>query len=609
LRLGGTYFRNGGPVRQLDFALGSEAIVSINRELLHVWGIPSGNELLSIKSSRSLYVLAVSSDGLTAAGGTLDIGNVVLFDLERGKELSTFQAHQESISYLGFSSDNKALVTASGSDECGDCTLRVWQLRGKKSRDFDCHLAVTALALSSDGQMLASATGSTISLWDFASGRLLREWKDKPTAYWHSLAFSPDGKQLASADEKGMLRVWNPSTGKRLRRMQAHQGPVYALAYSPEGERILSAGADCLVRSWDVGTGEAVGYISGLAGVPRCLRYDRKGHWLTWGGDDSKITLWDREKEEAVTTPSGHEDIVFRVAYTLDGRRVVTGSRDATAAIWDATTGERQALLVGHRDMIRGLTLSPDGKLIATASNDKTVRLWSAITGKQRRVLVGHRDHVSTVAFSANGKTLASGGDDGTVRFWNLATGKVRHVLKAHPKARIEHIAFSRDGLSLVTVGSTYHVVDKSIRFWDLNTFVEVRRIEGPDYQTYDIGGLSFSPNGNILAWSCQDGQIYLLNLSGNEPPRMLRGHPRGYTNEIAFSPDGKLLASGSSYDSLLRLWDVATGKQLRAVPGHSSGIESVTFSPDGLRLASASKDTTVLIWEVATLLGKKGKK
>jgi WD40 repeat protein len=599
-RLGCRSFRNGGFVHHLDFALGDRAIATFHQNLVRVWDLPDGNQRCAIEAPRSLYVLAVAPDGRTAAGGTLDIGEVFLFDLATGVQTRRVQAHRESISALAFGPDSGSLVTASGSDETDDATIRVWDLKANKKKALDWRTAVQALALSPDGQTLASLSNSLLCIWDLHRGALLDQREVEGLV---ALAYSPDGRALACSCRDGTIGLQDARSGQWTWREPAHRGLVRAVAFTPDGSQLASAGADRVLRICATATGREELRLDGLPEAPDCLRFSRDGRWLAWGGYDSRVHVWDRAAGRELAGPSGHEDIVFRVAFTRDGGRLITASRDGSARIWDVATARELHVLEGHQGFIRGLALSPDGTLLATGSNDTTVRLWDPQTGQPRAVLTGHAESVPTVAFSPDGRMLVSGGQDGTLRFWDPATGRLLRVQEAHPKARIEHVAFVGDGRVLVTNGQTYHTSDDTLRFWDVATGKEVRRL-GEPLPTYEITGLSVSPDGRLLAWCCfggGEGNAHVLDLRDGATPRQLEGY-NSNAHGMAFSPDGQLLAGGDG--PAARLWSAKNGQLLALVTGHDGDVEGLAFSPDGTRLATASSDTTVLVWDLPALLG-----
>ncbi|KAA6414440.1 MAG: hypothetical protein FRX48_01189 [Lasallia pustulata] len=235
----------------------------------------------------------------------------------------------------------------------------------------------------------------------------------------------------------------------------------------------------------------------------------------------------------------GHSGMVMAVAFSPDGKQLASGSHDQTVRIWDAATGATLQTLEGHSNLVNAVAFSPDGKQLASGSYDKTVRIWDAATGATLQTLEGHSRSVNAVAFSPDGKQLASGSYDKTVRIWDAATGATLQTLEGH-SGRVYAVAFSPDGKQLAS-GSD----DKTVRIWDAATGATLQTLEGH----------------SVRIWDAATGATL----------QTLEGHS-GRVYAVAFSPDGKQLASGSD-DKTVRIWDAATGATLQTLEGHSAGV------------------------------------
>jgi WD40 repeat protein len=295
-------------------------------------------------------------------------------------------------------------------------------------------------------------------------------------------------------------------------------------------------------------------------------------------------------------TLTGHTKAVWDVTFSPDGRLLVTSGSDGTARMWDPATGEQLRVLAAHQDGVSGVAFSPDGNLLATAGADRTARVWDPVTGKQIRTLTGHEEWLFGVAFSPDGRLLATaGGNDKTARVWNPVTGKQLRVLSGHDDT-VHAVAFSPDGRLLVTGG------DRTARVWNPATGRHLRTLTG---NTGGVHSVAFSPDGRLLAtgsydrtvrvWDPPAGRHLRLPATGRHL-RTLTGHT-DQIHAVAFSPDGHLLAAGSS-DQTARVWDLATGRQLRTLTGHTGGIFGLAFSPDGHLLVTVSGDKTARVWD-----------
>ncbi len=461
--------------------------------------------------------------------------------------------------------------------------------------------AVISVAFSPDGKTLASAgdkTGAsagdnTIRLWDTSNWKAIGEPLRGHESYVWSVAFSPDGKTLASGSDDRTIRLWDTSTWKAIGEpLRGNDNRVTSIAFSPDGKMLASGSDDNTIRLWDTSTWTASGEPLRGHVMVTSLAFSPDGKTLASGSGDKSIRLWDTSTRNAIGEPlRGHDEWVTCLAFSPDGKTLASGCYDSTIKLWDTSTWKASGEpLRGHAGWITSIAFSPDGKTLASGSYDKTIRLWDTSTWKAiGEPLRGHDGTVGSLAFSPDGKTLASGSSDKTIRLWYPSIWKaIGEPLRGHDRTVVS-LAFSPDGKALASGSS-----DKTIRLWDTCTWKAI----GEPLRGHDdtVTSVAFRPDGKTLASGSQDKTIRLWDTSTwkaiGEP---LRGHA-DYVTSVAFSPDGKTLAS-ASWDKTIRLWDTSTWKAINSI----AFSPEIAFSPDGKTLASASYDNSIRFWDTST--------
>ncbi|MBI4673663.1 MAG: PQQ-binding-like beta-propeller repeat protein [Chloroflexi bacterium] len=522
---------------------------------------------------------------------------------------TTLRGHTANVWSVTFSPDGKTLASAScaKNDAEGDCVqgeIRLWDASSGKQigNPLMGHTGlVRSVAFSPDGKLLASGSfDRTIRLWDAANGKPLGQPLTGHTAAIDAVVFSPDGKLLASGGGDRTIRLWDVASGAQVGEPFAgHSESVIGVAFSPDSKTLASGSGDGTIRLWDVASGEQIGDpLAGKAGNVFSVAFSPDGKTLASGNGDGTIRLWNVTKSALLGNPlTGHTGLVYSVAFSPDGKTLASGSGDGTIRFWDLQRHtSRIVTFPPFADQTNGVfsvAFSPDGKTLASGNSDHTIRLWNVRDSREiGDPIAAHRGSVFTVAFSPNDALLASGGDDGTIRLWDAPRGKpMGEPLTGH-EGIVRAVVFSPDGKLLASASD-----DRTIRLWSV-----------PDGKPLDlkfighegaVRGIAFSPDGTLLASASGDQRIRLWDVTSGKPiGEPFTGHS-SLVYSVTFSPDGKTLASASD-DKTIRLWNVASGKPIgEPLTGHTGAVYTVAFSPDGKTLVSGSGDQTLRLWDV----------
>jgi WD40 repeat protein len=564
-----------------------------------LWDTNTGRPIgQPVTTHRSVGSVAFSTDGtrIAVAGSTgLDADhNVRLWDVRTGKLVGERKGGFQSVS---FSPDGR--LAAAGTYG----TIRIWDASGTTAGELKMSdEQVIVVAFSPDGHRLLSCDGASVALWNADSGQLISRTAPARTDTIGDVAFSPDGNQFATAgdpDDASVVRLWDAHTGQPIGRpLTGHTGPVNGVAFSPDGARLVSVGVDKTVRFWDAKTGAPLGGpLSGHERAIRAVAFSPDGRSVVTGSRDATWRVWN---PDAGSIPT-HHGTVTTLSFSPDGQWIASGGKDGSVQLRDAQNGKPLRTMTGHAGLVRAMVFSPDGHRLITGGQDDTLRFWNTDTGRlEGAPRDAKQTAVTSLALSRDGHLLASGGNDGSIRLWDADTGQPHGPPLTRGMLIVLDVAFSPDGRRVVSASDG---PDGNIQVWESDT---MRAAGAPFGPKKGAGNVAFSPDGRLIASGGEDGTVQLWNSDTHQPVGQPMNPYQGRLTDrdnpavasLAFTPDGDYLVTGG-FDGELRMWRADTGRPVGdAVSANSARqLHDVAVRPDGRYAASGGADGTIRLW------------
>lgn len=510
---------------------------------------------------------------------------------DRELELVIETSHTERVESVAISQNRKLLASTGGNIIIRDATNGkfVKQLGGEENQGF--------VVFSPDGTILASCDERKLTLWNIDTGKPQKIWNGEFYGV-NQIAFSPNGKILATTNFEGSITIWDIEKG-RINKFRAHDTAL-SVAFSPDGSVLATSGEDkeFPIKIWDVKTWKLLrslkGHQENNLGAVRVwsVEFSPDGKTIATSSFDNTVKLWNWNSSEILQTFQGHSDLSRAIAFSPDGQILAT-SGDGHIKLWNTKTGEL-VIPLGEKqskkfpDAVLSLKFSSDGKTLISCNTDSYTasdagfNFWDIKTGKLIQTFASKRIFSVTPSSDGNNLAINFGAE---IKLLDLANIQSVKTLKGHSK-EIWEVSISPDGRTLASASA-----DKTIKLWDVLSGNELSTIKG---HSEEVRAVAFSPDGKILASGSRDNTIKIWNVNNNlEIKTLQQGNlAEKFDNQVmsvVFSPDGKLLASGSWRK--VQIWDVISGANVKTLPVDSGWIRELKFSPDGKILMARSRD------------------
>lgn len=534
-----------------------------------------------LRHSGPVYSVAYSPDDSVVAAGD-GSGFVKIWNAADGSEIATIEAHANAVMGIAWSPDGKVFLTGGM-----DGFARFWDSSTfKQRRVLKRHSEqIRCVAWSPVGDLVATGgVDNTIKFWNPADGSEIRTITvDSEPGFAASLSFSPDGQTLGvGCNEPFKAHLFNVADGARRHLLEGHEHSVLTVAFSPDGKTLATSGYDRMLRFWNVDNGALDKKICLETNTtPYSIAFSADGQTIAAGITDGSIRQWNAETLAREKTIETGTQSILTIAFSHRGRHLASAGNAQSVALWDATAGDQ---LVKTPPRFRSLATSQDGRWLALGTDDSSIKLWDVAEGRTRETLRSLRGWIASVAFSPDSRLLASGGnyEDPTIRVWDVDNLASLIVLEV-PTANIVSLAFSPDA-RLLAASTQYEGI---IRIWSVETAKLLHELNS---KADTVNSIAFSPDGRTLASAhYRHGEhkhislVKLWDVARGREVTTLDANLPATVDSVAFGRDDKTVAAGYPRQGV-KIWDTEKGTERVFLPGTESGM--LAFSPDGSRIA-----------------------